>query len=177
MGWPMSNSMRSFPLFLPAQLRESSRVRRLVKRRSKRQDLFEKRLSFAAPRLSSQRETRLVEAVCACLLDDGGLPLQSWVPTSVAELACKPRRPADCDSGQPVRAEPLLSVGLIELEAAAQDEEGMHFERLSREGQLRLLGRLESGQLTLSRAAGTAFLDHFMVLAAQAYLSAAFFQS
>ena len=172
----MSSSMRSFPLLLPAQLRKVSRVRRLVKRRSKRQDLLEQRLSFPAPRLSSQREMRLVEALCACLLDDGSLPLQSWVPASVAELACEPRRSANCDGGRPVKAAPLLSVGLIELEAAAQDEEGMHFERLSREAQLRLLGRLESGQLTLSRAAGTAFLDHFMVLAAQAYLAAAFFQ-
>jgi len=126
--------------------------------------------------MSAVRERRLVEAMCACLLDDGSVPLSSWAPASIAELESGPVRPLRCGRGASLAAESLLMAGLSELDAAARSEAGLHFERLDHDTQLRLLGRLEQGQFGLSRVAGTAFLDHFMLLAAQAYLSAGFYQ-
>ena len=69
---------------------------------------------------------------------------------------------------------PLIALGLTALDAASQREDGVHFESLALMAQLQLLAQLEQGRLVLSRATGTEFLDLFMLLAAQAYLSARF---
>lgn len=129
------------------------------------------RASFA-PSLSVHRETPLVEAVCACLFADGDLHLDAWVPTSIDALERQGSRSRSEASTPKARA--LLAAGLSALDCRAGADHGRHFETLTREEQLLTLGMLESGRLTLSRAAGTAFLDCFMGLAAQAYLSVAY---
>jgi hypothetical protein len=131
-----------------------------------------------------ERERRLVRATCACLLDDGDLPLRSWSPTSIDALlghAARHDASSPNSAAKPTGlAHPfipagaaLLLVGLQALDRGAQDEQGCDFDRAPRARQLALLGKLENGQLGLNRAIGMAFVDRFMELAAQAYLAVA----